>query len=214
MHKLMKDKNCELDKAEIKRHLTDADPILKPYLSLNLASDTKNKSDFTVLSRLIVNQQLSGKVADSIFGRIKELPILNGNYSPITMLEVKPDELHRCGISKSKAQFILSLSELLVKEPQFFENLKPLNDAELLASLVELKGVGSWTASLFMMSYYQRTDIFPYGDASLRKAVSMIYGEQYVRSEGELSKITLNWSPYRTFVARLLWKALDTKMLI
>ena len=211
---LMKDNNYKFNEAEIRGHLAEADPILKPYLSINLPSNTENKPDFFVLSRLIVNQQLSGKVANSIFGRINELPTLNENYSPVTMLKVKPDELHRCGVSKSKAQCILSLSELLVREPQFFDNLKPLDDAELLASLVELKGVGSWTASLFMMSYYQRMDIFPYGDASLRKAVSIIYGDKYVRNEEEFSKITLQWSPFRTFVARLFWKAIDTKILI
>ena len=196
-------------------YLESADPKLRPYLSIDALQRPKRKrSAYEELARLIISQQLSGSAANTIFGRIQQLPHLNKRVSPNSMLKNGSTQLQGCGVSKNKAEYVFLLAELLEADPRYFQKLGRLNDSELLVALTDLRGIGEWTATLFMMTYYQRGDVFPFGDVSLKKAVGLIYGSEHVETPTRFEAVTQKWSPYRSSAARILWRALDSKLIV
>ena len=166
----------------------------------------RNDDEFTSLIKIIIGQQLSGSAAKTIVSRV-ENQLNKKTFNPKDIETISNENLRSCGISNAKINYIKGLSEILLKEPTYFENLKQNNEEEILIQLCEIKGIGLWTASIFAMGSLHYDNIFPYGDATLMKAINIIYGENII-----IEKVISNWSPYKSFGCRVLWQWVDKGM--
>lgn len=169
----------------------------------------KRSADFDALVKIIISQQLSSKAASTIFGRLQGIDG-NPKLKPAA-IELIPDERFKsAGVSHAKTNYIKNIASLVAAEPGFFTSLSRMNNERVFSRLTDLKGIGAWSASIFMMFYLGREDIFPSGDASLNKAITNHYGE--IGSTSEV--FSRRWSPHRTLACQYLWKSVDQPVVV
>ncbi|MHB1452333.1 MAG: DNA-3-methyladenine glycosylase family protein [Saccharofermentanales bacterium] len=168
-----------------------------------------SEDPFTALASAIVSQQLSGRVAEVIWGRV--VALLGGDATPEGVLAV-PDEIFRkAGLSNAKTKYLKCLAEAVlggVVRPGEFQDM---DDEAIIRSLVAVKGIGRWTAEMFLMFSLGRPDVFSAGDGGLQRAVKKLYGLDGIPSADELIAISSRWKPYRTFASFYLWRSLSVK---
>ena len=182
--------------------------LVDRYSDLTIA---KRAPGFHALSKIIVNQQLSGKAAETIFSRLL-LHCESSELTPNCVLGVAPNVFKKSGIAASKANFILQLAQILNNDPSFLSRIAGQSDEEAFNSLCQLNGIGPWTASIYLMSCDARLDIFPIGDGSLSRAMKKLYGVDQKLHVEKFERITKRWSPYRTIACRILWRWVDEGM--
>lgn len=195
-------------------HLRAADPVLGAILEALGPDDPANArrvpagDHYGALVRAIVGQQLSTKAARTIFGRLTER--FGGRTpTPKEILADDPDELRTAGLSRAKAGYLRSLAEHVLSGELELERLDELPDEEVAAELVAVKGLGQWTADMFLMFHLQRPDVLPVGDLGIRRAVERAYGLAALPDADELTRIAEPWRPHRTLACRYLWRSLD-----
>ncbi|MEX2028525.1 MAG: DNA-3-methyladenine glycosylase 2 family protein [Candidatus Curtissbacteria bacterium] len=182
--------------------------IYELALQINLELIVKPESYFERLCRTIVGQQLSGKVANVIFGRFEAL--LDGKVTPDAILKVSPKKMRAVGMSNSKVSFIKDLAVKVKSGEVDLEKIDELGDKEVVEHLVKVHGIGPWTAEMFLIFALARPDVFSTGDLGLLRGVERLYGIKNP-SKKKLAQISGKWSPYRSFASRLLWKSLDNQ---
>lgn len=157
----------------------------------------------------IINQQLSGKAAATIFGRFKKL-FKNKFPKPQQILKVPDEKIRECGISYPKIKYIKGICQAIVDKSLNIKKISTLSDEEVIVELTKLKGVGRWTAEMILIFSLKRPDVFSTGDLGLRTAVSKLYK---IKRENikEIEKLSLKWTPFRSLAARYLWKSLDNR---
>lgn len=192
-------------------HFKKADPVLyKAYLELadqELMTIHVPTDHFSALSREILAQQLSSKVARVIFERFKNLfpkKKINSKY----LLNIKHEALRATGMSNAKATFLKDLAEKVENKEISFMELKELDDEDVIRELVKVKGIGPWTAEMFLIFSLERSDVFSFGDLGLKNAIKKIYGLKK-GTDDEIEKIISKWSPYKSYACRILWRSLD-----
>lgn len=164
---------------------------------------------FSDLCEAIVGQQLSGKAASTIWGRFTTLMPAK-RVTPKNILAVADQKMRATGMSWAKVKYVRDLAEK-VKDKLFkLDQLDKLPDEQVIAQLVKVKGIGPWTAEMFLMFTLGRPDIFSHGDLGLANAMSKIYNLNKP-THAEVETICLKWSPYRTFACRVLWRSLETR---
>ena len=193
-------------------HFTSVDPIMTKLISLyGDVSLRQRNASFEALMRIIVSQQISEKAATTIFNRVSalytSLPII-----PEYILKTSYENLRGCGLSNSKTKYVFNIAEVFTKDPNFLSDLKESESEIAYNSLLNIKGIGDWTANIFLMFYLGDQNIFPYGDTSLIKAVNLLYGENINRRKSEKNKIVEKWSPYKTIASIYLWEWVDGGM--
>ena len=159
--------------------------------------------------RSIVGQQLSVRAARAIYGRLLEQ--FDGRPpAPEQILERDPDALRAaCGLSRAKVAFLRSLAEHVLDGSLKLDRLEKLPDEEVVAELVAVKGIGDWSAHMFLMFQLRRPDVLAVGDLGIRRAVERAYGLEELPSAAELTALAEPWRPYRTQACMLLWHSLD-----
>lgn len=193
-----------LDFEIIKTGLLKKDPNLKVVLENYKPEESKSSnSDYVHLISIIVGQQLSGAAAKTIFGRLTNL--IGEDFREIDLLKLEVHDFAKIGISKAKTQYVRDISTYLIKNPEFFANLKKQNSEKQIAELINFKGVGIWTASIFVMSSDLMSDIFAFGDGTLNKVLKTLYNIPDENFEDTLIKIIDKWSPYKTLICNALW---------
>lgn len=167
------------------------------------------KDDFFLsLCESIVSQQLSVKASDTIFKRF--LALVPHGLNPENILSLDHAILRTCGLSNAKTVYIKDLALCVHTGRLQLEILPRMNDEEVIHQLTQVKGIGRWTAEMFLMFALGREDIFSYGDLGLRNAIGKLYEiSEKKRTQAHLEPLVNAWSPYRTHAARLLWKSLD-----
>lgn len=195
-------------------HLKTSDPILHK-IALELEIDDffvfKESEDlFVELCKIIVNQQLSGKAADTIFGRFKKL-FPKEQITSEQVLKLTDKKLRNVGMSWSKASFIKDLAQKVVTGEVELEKFKEMENEKIMREIVMVKGIGPWSAEMFLMFSLGRPDVFSAGDLGLMRAIQKIYNFKKEPTKNELEKISAVWSPYRTYASRILWRSLDSK---
>lgn len=155
----------------------------------------------------IVSQQLSIKAADTIFGRLKKLT-KDELLTAEAIIKLSPQKMREAGLSWSKVSYVKNIAEYALTSDTVFERFKQLSDEEVIAELTKIKGVGRWTAEMFLIFTMGRSDIFSHGDAGLRRAIQNLYGFKKEPSKQIIDRITLKWKPYRSIASRYLWKSL------
>ncbi len=190
-------------------HLKKDKKLHKIIDSVSLFPIAPSEDIFIDLIEAIINQQLSGKAAKTIFVRFKKL-FKRNQISPKDVISLPDDIIRTSGISRGKVAYVKNLSRAIVSGDLLLENLNTLSDEEVLTELTKIKGIGRWTAEMILMFSLNRTDVFSLGDLGLRSAVSKLYGIEKDNLR-EIEKLSLTWSPYRSLAARYLWKSLEIK---
>ena len=163
---------------------------------------------YGALLRSIVGQQLSTKAARTIYGRMTDL--FDGHApTPRQLLAVDPERVRAAGLSYSKIAYLRDLAARVDDGALQLERLPELPDEEVSAQLTAIKGVGQWTADMFMMFHLGRPDILPVGDLGIRRAVQLEYRMRKPPDPKRLEKIAKPWRPYRTLACLFLWSSLD-----
>lgn len=189
------------------KHLSK-DKILKSLIETHGSLDWDYEVNlFDDLISSIVSQQLSVKAADTIYKRFKNL--FGGvTPTPEQILEVPDEKIRECGISYSKIKYIKGIAKAVKEGGLDISGLPNLSDQKAVEELTKLKGIGLWTAEMFLMFSLKREDIFSLGDIGLRNAVARLYNIDRDDLK-KIEEISLKWSPYRTHASRYLWKSLD-----
>lgn len=156
----------------------------------------------------ICSQQLSGKAAATIFGRVKKS--LHGKIIPGAILKKKDQSLRDCGLSWSKVRYIKDLAERVKNGSLDLDKLKDLSDERVISELVAVKGIGRWTAEMFLMFSLARPDIFPVDDLGIQKGFEKVTGKKFDKKKSYVFA-ERNWSPFRTVACWYLWRALESK---
>jgi len=183
--------------------------IHKLALSIKLEPIEKSADLFYHLCREIVGQQLSGKVARVIFGRFVDL-FPGGKIDSGMILKFSDKKIRAVGMSNSKVAFIKDLAAKVKSGEVDLEKVDQLTDEEIMKHLTAVHGIGPWTAEMFLIFALGRPDIFSLGDLGLLRGVEKLY-EIKNPTKRELAELSDKWSPYRSFVSRLLWKSLDNE---
>lgn len=168
-------------------------------------------SYYHALIRKIIGQQLSVKAAATIIKRFENLFSKKSQIKPELVLRLKASDLREVGISYQKVSYIFDLSNKIFNKELSLRGMHKMNDAEVISALTQVKGIGPWSAEMFLMFSLQRPDIFSFGDLGLRNAMIKLYGLPKTVSKKRLEKISSQWSPYRTIAARYLWASLDNQ---
>jgi DNA-3-methyladenine glycosylase II len=164
---------------------------------------------YGALVRSIVGQQLSTIAARAIFARLTER--FGGRPpTPEEVLADDPDELRlAAGLSHAKVEYLRSLAEHVLDGSLQLDQLDHLSDEDVIAALVAVRGIGQWSAHLFLMFQLGRPDVLTVGDLGIRRAVMVRYGLPKLPTPAELEKIAEPWRPYRTLACRYLWRSLQ-----
>jgi DNA-3-methyladenine glycosylase II len=201
--------------AEAVAHLRAADPVLAGVIDrvgLAALGDPRRgrpRDHYGALVRSIVGQQLSTKAAAAIYLRLTER--FGGRTpTPEEVLADDPEELRAAaGLSRAKVGFLRSLAEHSLDGSLELSKLGRLADEQVIAELVAVKGLGVWTAHMFLMFHLQRPDILPVGDLGIRRAMMLTYGLSELPAPAEMETIAEPWRPHRTLACRFLWRSLD-----
>jgi DNA-3-methyladenine glycosylase II len=171
----------------------------------------RRQSDhYGTLLRAIVGQQLSAKAATTIFDRLTEL--YGGRTpTPAEVLAENADALRAVGLSRAKVEYVRSLAEHVESGELELERLDALPDETVIAELTAVKGLGEWTAQMFLMFHLRRPDVLPTGDLGIRNAVQRAYDLPAPPKPPELTEIAAPWRPHRTLACRYLWRSLDNE---
>ncbi|HEY7830856.1 MAG TPA: hypothetical protein VIC06_09865 [Solirubrobacteraceae bacterium] len=166
---------------------------------------------YGALLRAIVGQQLSTKAARSIFTRLTDR--FDGRTpTPEQVLADDPEELRlAAGLSRPKVGYLRSLAEHVLSGELELERLDELPDEQVIAELVAVKGLGVWSAHMFLMFHLQRPDVLPVGDLGIRKAMQRAYELDELPGSEEMEAIAQPWRPQRTLACRYLWRSLDNE---
>lgn len=164
----------------------------------------RGKGDaFHTLARSIVGQQISVKAADSVWARLAGKIQDSGFRQGIIALS--EDELRACGLSRSKAIYLKSLAEFFEKENIAEGYWDGMEDEEVIRHITQVKGIGRWSAEMFLIFHLLRPDVFPVADLGLQKAIKLHYGLE----QGALTEHAARWQPYRSVATWYLWRSLD-----
>ena len=167
----------------------------------------KNDNYFDALSKSIIYQQLSGKVAKIIYHRFISLFKQNSpNAKECLKLSIK--DLKGIGLSRQKISYINNLSEFFIENNNLI-NFNKLTDEEIAKKLLSIKGIGPWTVDMFMMFTMLKVDILPLGDLGIKKAIQKLYKLQNLPSDKLMIEKSLKWKPYRTIASCYLWTLVD-----
>jgi DNA-3-methyladenine glycosylase II len=199
--------------ARIRTHFQNNDPILFAALStLDSFSyelvPRKTEEYFEALADAIISQQLSTKAGATIFNRFKDL-YPKKQITPEYTLKLTDEQIRGVGASWSKARFIKDLAQKVADKDIDLTLLPKMSEAEVVAALTRVKGIGPWTAEMFLMFSLGREDVFSYGDLGLRRAIQKLYTFKKEPTQKQMEKIVKRWSPYRTYACRILWRTLD-----
>jgi DNA-3-methyladenine glycosylase II len=168
-----------------------------------------SRSDpWEALARAIVGQQLSTKAARSIWERLRGL--FGGETpTPAQLLRKRPETLRRAGLSTAKVNFLRDLAARVKDGRLDLRRLRELPDEDVIAALIEVKGVGRWTAEMFLIFHLGRPDVVSLGDLGIRRAVQIAHGMDDLPGPEELAKLAEEWRPHRTLACLYLWRSLD-----
>src|SRR3990167_2129367 len=187
-------------------HFKTVDPILyKVALTVEKLTLLKSNDYFASLVSQIINQQLSEKAGDTIYGKFialfpdKKLTVENVYKTP-------HEKLRSAGPSNGKITFIKELAAKIIRKELLLDKLITLPDEEVIVELTKLKGIGRWTAEMYLMFTLGRADVFSYGDLGLRRGLMKLYRLKKEPSEKRVYQLTMKWSPYRTFASMILWR--------
>jgi DNA-3-methyladenine glycosylase II len=195
--------------------LCAADPVMAGLIEECgvLPSPPRKRADpqehYGALLHAVVNQQLSVKAGAAIYGRLTDR--FGQTPTPQQLLADDPEELRAAvGLSRSKVGFMRSLAEHILSGELELDRLDSLSDEEVMEELVAVKGIGEWTAHMFLMSHLHRPDVMAPGDLGIRRAIERAYSLEEPDRE-TMVRLAERWRPHRTLACRYLWRSLNNE---
>ena len=161
---------------------------------------------FLTLSRSIVGQQISVKAAQSVWNRLEKKVT---KVNPVQIKNTHTNTLKSVGLSRQKASYLKNLAEAFIEDKIKVKSWNEMNDEEIIQDLMQIKGIGRWTAEMFLIFNLCRSDIFPLDDIGMVKGLCQIYSLEYPINKDKIIKIGNKWKPYRSVATWYLWRSLD-----
>lgn len=191
-------------------HIKKADPIMRAIIErVGPCRIEYGPPEFHSLAEAIVYQQLNGKAAETIFKRFAELA--GEPLTPEGILKLTEAELRSVGLSKQKSSYMRDLAERTHRGELDFASLPNQSDEEVIKHLTQVKGIGVWTAQMFLMFTLKRPNILPTGDFGVQIAIKKHYKKRKMPKPAQMEKIAKPWEPYRSIACWYLWRSLDIK---
>lgn len=199
-----------LDAAE--QHLTAADPVLARIISsIGRCTLRPQRPYFFVLCDAIISQQVSVKAAATIVARFRAL--YERRYPrPADVVATAPETLASVGISRAKAGYIKDLAERFHTGQIPYRRFPQLDDELIINELVKVKGIGRWTAEMFLIFSLNRPDVLPVADLGLQRGVQVNYGLSALPSAAQLQEIGKRWRPYRSVATWYFWRSVNPRL--
>jgi DNA-3-methyladenine glycosylase II len=200
-----------IDWAPAIRHLRRVDHKLAPVIKHHGAPTITPTTDAVrSLARAIVSQQLSGKAADTIWGRFVALYPGTTFPRPAAILATPDTALRGAGLSGAKAAALKDLARHVVDKKLVPARLPASTDEEVAAMLLPVRGIGPWSVDMFLMFALARQDVLPVGDLGIRKGMQRHFGLRKLPEADKMSKLAAPWRPYRSVAAWYMWRLLET----
>src|SRR5215510_5968436 len=203
-----------LDSNEVQRavrHLRTADPVMRDLMKKAGPFTLKPRRDrFHTLVGSIISQQISGKAADSIRMRLKAR-VAPDRISAESLLRLSPEDLRQVGLSSQKAKYLHDLAERVANGSLRLNMLARLTDEEVIEVLIQVKGIGVWTAQMFLIFSLGRLDVFPHDDLGVRVAIRNLYGLDELPDKETSHRIAMPWRPYASVASWYCWRSLEFK---
>ena len=191
-----------------KKILSERDPVIRKIIKkYNKGFLTTKSKPFFSICRTIIGQQISVKAADSIWLRF-ELKCKK-KINPTTVLKLSTRSLKSAGLSRQKVSYLKNIAKNFKDKSFNIKNLKKMNDEDAINYITRLKGLGVWSAQMFLMFNLNRADIYPTADIGLLRAISLNYKTSYPPSKKFLNKISNLHANYRTVLTWYMWRSID-----
>ncbi|MGH9576614.1 MAG: DNA-3-methyladenine glycosylase family protein [Terriglobales bacterium] len=191
-------------------HLKTADPVMAGLIErVGNGRMAIRPPTFETLARAIVFQQLNWKAATKIYERLVEAA--GGEVTPDSILKLTPQRMRKCGLSRQKLSYIRDLAQKTRSGEVEFASLPSQSDEEVIAHLTRVKGIGVWSAQMFLMFALKRRDVLPTTDYGILSAVRKAYGIKKLPKARTVTRLAEKWRPYRSVACWYLWRSLDVK---
>ena len=191
-------------------HLKKSDPVLRAIIErVGPCRMEYGVPEFCSLAEAIVYQQLNGKAAVTIFNRFAALA--GDPLTPEGILKLSDEQLRSVGLSKQKSAYLKDLAAKTAAGHLDFSRLPELTDEEVIEHLTQVKGIGVWTAHMFLMFSLRRPNVLPIGDYGVQMAIRKHYKKRKLPKPKDMEKIAKAWEPYRSVACWYMWRSLDIK---
>ena len=189
------------------RHLARRDRVMKRLIPQFGNACLQSRGDaFTTLARSIVGQQISVKAAQSVWERFARLP---RKMSPANVLKLKVDDMRAAGLSARKIEYLVDLALHFDSGAIKVDEWKAMDDEAIITELVDIRGIGRWTAEMFLIFYLMRPDVLPLDDVGLINGISKNYFSGDPVSRSDAREVAAAWAPYRSVATWYIWRSLD-----
>jgi len=191
-------------------HLKKSDPVLRAIIErIGAFRMEYGPPEFHSLAEAILYQQLNGKAAVTIFKRFAALA--GEPLTPAGILKLTDEQMRSAGLSKQKSSYLRNMAQRAISGELDFSKLHEMSDEDVIKHLTQVKGVGVWTAQMFLMFTLKRPNVLPTGDFGVQMAIKRHYNKRKLPKPAQMEKIAKPWEPYRSIACWYLWKSMDVK---
>ena len=185
------------------RTVLERDPVMRRLIAQYDPYDEPDWSEYERLCISIINQQVSTASATAIRARVFE--VLNDEVTPEAVLAADEADLHDAGLSGMKVDYVRNAARAFQTGDFTREGLTDLSNEEVVERLTEIKGIGDWTAQMYLLFVLEREDILPLGDLAVRRGIETLYADGDELTRGEMREIAERWRPYRSLATKYIW---------
>ena len=189
------------------RHLMKRDRVMKKLIPQHAGASLQSRGDaFVTLARSIVGQQISVKAAQSVWDRFEMLP---RKMTPAYVLKLKVDDMRTAGLSARKVEYLVDLALHFANDQVHVDKWAEMDDEAIIAELVAIRGIGRWTAEMFLIFHLMRPNVLPLDDIGLQNGISRAYFSGEPVSRSEIREVAASWAPYCSVATWYIWRSLD-----
>jgi len=189
------------------RHLMRRDRVMKKLIPQHPGVSLQSRGDaFVTLARSIVGQQISVKAAQTVWDRFD---LLAGCVTPAAVLRLKVDDMRAAGLSARKVEYLVDLALHFANGQVHADAWAQMDDAAIIAELVAIRGIGRWTADMFLIFHLLRPNVLPLDDIGLQNGISRAYFSGEPVSRSEVREVAASWAPYCSVATWYIWRSLD-----
>jgi len=189
------------------RHLMKRDRVMKKLIPQHAGVSLQSRGDaFVTLARSIVGQQISVKAAQSVWDRFEQLP---RKLTPAQVLKLKVDDMRAAGLSARKVEYLVDLALHFANGQVKAERWAEMDDEAIIAELVAIRGIGRWTAEMFLIFHLKRPNVLPLDDIGLQNGISRCYFSGEPVSRSEIREVATGWAPFCSVATWYIWRSLD-----
>ncbi|MBU7572294.1 MAG: DNA-3-methyladenine glycosylase 2 family protein [Hydrogenophaga sp.] len=189
------------------RHLMKRDRVMKKLIPQHGSACLQSRGDaFVTLARSIVGQQISVKAAQSVWDRFEQLP---RKMVPAQVLKLKVDDMRAAGLSARKVEYLVDLALHFANDQVHVSQWADMDDEAIIAELVAIRGIGRWTAEMFLIFHLMRPNVLPLDDLGLQNGISLAYFSGEPVSRSEIREVANSWAPFCSVATWYIWRSLD-----